>query len=83
MGDRHLTRACERVVSDGRFVVTTDRPNLFAVQPAVSSDGTLTFTPKFLAIGVATVTVRAVDSGGTANGGVDTSPQQTFTITII
>jgi len=65
------------------FVVTTDRPNLFTVQPAVSSDGTLTFTPKFLALGVATVTVRAVDSGGNANGGVDASPPQTFTITII
>jgi hypothetical protein len=63
------------------FVVTTDRPNLFTVQPAVSPDGTLTFTPKVLAIGVATVTVRAVDSGGTANGGADTSPPQTFTIT--
>jgi hypothetical protein len=29
------------------------------------------------------VTVRAVDNGGTANGGSDTSPPQTFTITII
>jgi hypothetical protein len=65
------------------FVVTTDRPNLFTVQPAVSSDGTLTFTPKLLGLGVATVTVRAVDSGGTANGGVDSSSPQTFTITVV
>jgi hypothetical protein len=65
------------------FVVTTDKPNLFTAQPTVSPDGTLTFTPKLLGLGVATVTVRAVDSGGTANGGVDTSPPQSFTITIV
>jgi large repetitive protein len=36
-----------------------------------------------LAPGAATVTVRAIDGGGTASGGSDTSPPQTFTITII
>jgi hypothetical protein len=65
------------------FVVTTSNPGLFAVQPAVSPDGTLTYRPKLLALGVATVTVRAVDSGGTANGGVDTSAAQSCTITIV
>jgi hypothetical protein len=65
------------------FVVTTNNPGLFAAQPAVAPDGTLTYTPHLLALGIATVTVRAVDDGGTANGGSDTSPPQTFTITII
>lgn len=65
------------------FVVTTSNPNLFAVQPAVSPDGTLTYRPKTLALGTATITVRAVDTGGTANGGVDTSAPQSCTITII
>jgi hypothetical protein len=65
------------------FTVTNDNPGLFAAQPALAPDGTLTFTPTLLAIGGATVTVRAVDDGGTANGGSDTSPPQTFTITII
>jgi hypothetical protein len=64
------------------LVVTTDKPGLFLVPPAISSDGTLTYTPRLLGLGVATVTVYAVDDGGTANGGADTSPQQTFTITI-
>src|SRR6185437_15100508 len=32
--------------------------------------------------GAATVTVTAKDDGGTANGGNDTSPPRTFTITI-
>jgi hypothetical protein len=65
------------------FIVTANNPGLFAVQPAVSSDGTLTFTPKLLPLGTTTVTVRAVDNGGTANGGQNTSASQTFTITIL
>ena len=65
------------------FVVTTDNPGLFAVQPTVSADGTLTYTPRLLALGSATVTVRAVDDGGAANGGSDTSPARTFTITAV
>jgi hypothetical protein len=65
------------------FTVTSDNPGLFSVSPAVSSNGTLTYTPALLAIGTANVTVRAVDNGGTANGGVDTSPAQTFTISIL
>ena len=43
--------------------------------------GTLTYTPAANAIGTATVTVTLQDNGGTANGGVDTSAPQTFTIT--
>jgi hypothetical protein len=65
------------------FTVSNDNAGLFAVQPAVAADGTLTYTPALLAVGTATVTVRAVDNGGTANGGNDTSPPQTFTITIL
>jgi hypothetical protein len=65
------------------FIVTNDNPGLFAAQPAVSANGTLTFTPTLLAIGAATVTVRAVDNGGTANGGADTSAPRTFVISII
>jgi hypothetical protein len=65
------------------FIVTNDNPGLFAVQPTVAPNGTLAYTPTLLAVGTATVTVRAVDNGGTANGGSDTSAPQTFTITIL
>ncbi len=58
-------------------------PGLFAVAPAIDPSGTLTFTPLADAFGTATVTVRVKDSGGTANGGIDTSDSQTFTITIL
>ena len=66
------------------FTVSSDNPALFAGggQPAVSADGTLTYTPAPNANGVATVTVRAADDGGTATGGGDTSAPQTFAIAV-
>jgi len=64
------------------FLVINDKPALFATQPAVDATGKLTFTPAVGASGIANVTVDAVDDGGTANGGVDTSAPQTFTISV-
>jgi hypothetical protein len=63
------------------YNVTTDKRELFAEAPTLSSDGTLTFTPQRDAIGTATVRVTVTDSGGTANGGQNTSAPQLFTIT--
>ncbi len=64
------------------FLVSNDNTSLFSAPPSIASDGTLTFTPAPNAFGTATVTVQAHDNGGTANGGVDTSAPQSFTITI-
>jgi uncharacterized repeat protein (TIGR01451 family) len=64
------------------FSVTNDASNLFSSPPAIDSAGKLTFTPKPNMSGTAHVTVVLKDNGGTANGGVDTSPSQTFSITI-
>lgn len=64
------------------FHASNNNNALFSVQPAVSSNGTLTYTPAADANGSATVTVYVQDDGGTANGGVDTSTPQTFTITV-
>jgi hypothetical protein len=64
------------------FVVTNSNTVLFSAQPAISSNGTLTFTPAKNKTGTATVTVKLQDSGGTANGGLNTSTTQTFTIRI-
>lgn len=66
-----------------QFVVEVDDPALFATPPSISPDGTLTFTPAEVASGRATVTVRLQDDGGTANGGLDTSPPQSFVISIL
>ncbi|WP_020472808.1 M12 family metallo-peptidase [Zavarzinella formosa] len=62
------------------FTVTADNTTLFtpAGQPAISPDGTLTFTPAADATGLATVTVYAQDDGTTMFGGVDTSSSKTF-----
>jgi hypothetical protein len=64
------------------FIVSNNNNPLFSVQPAVAANGTLTYTPASGANGVATVTVSLHDNGGVANGGVDTSAPQTFTITV-
>ncbi len=64
------------------FIVGNDNNALFDVQPAVSATGDLTYTPAASASGSATVSVSLHDDGGTADGGVDTSPVQTFTITL-
>ena len=65
------------------FTVTANtNPAFFSAGPAVSPTGELTYTPALNAVGTATLTLVAQDSGGTASGGVDTSAAQTFTITI-
>jgi hypothetical protein len=56
--------------------------NLFSVAPTIASDGTLTYTAAPNAFGTATFDVTVRDNGGTANGGVDTSTTQTFTLTV-
>jgi CSLREA domain-containing protein len=65
------------------FTATVNtNPGLFSVAPAVNSSGTLTYTPAPNAFGDAIVTLVMKDNGGTANGGVDTSIEQAFTISI-
>jgi len=64
------------------FLVTNDFNGLFSAQPAISATGTLTWTTAAGASGIAVVSVRIHDDGGTANGGVDTSAIQTFTISV-
>ncbi|MGI6458005.1 MAG: PKD domain-containing protein [bacterium] len=64
------------------YQVSADNPSLFSMPPAIDADGTLTYTPAADAHGSSTVTVQALDDGGTANGGKDTSPAATCTITI-
>jgi len=62
----------------------TDNTNsaLFSEGPAISSDGTLTYTPAASTSGTATITVELMDDGGTVDGGDDTSDPQTFVINV-
>ena len=61
--------------------VTNSNPALFAVQPTVGLNGTLTLTPAVNANGTALVTLVLQDNGGTANGGVDQTTNS-FTLTV-
>jgi hypothetical protein len=66
------------------FEVSNDCPGLFSQPPAVSPDGTLSYTPAPNAYGTCKVTVVAVDSGGTdACGGSDRSEMCMFFIDVI
>ncbi|MGI0487175.1 cadherin-like domain-containing protein [Pantanalinema rosaneae CENA516] len=65
------------------FNVASSNPSLFTVAPTISPTGVLTYTTAPNANGVAVVTVTLQDSGGTENGGVDTSsPPRIFTINV-
>ena len=66
-----------------QFLVGNSSPGLFSVQPTISSDGVLSYAIAAHASGTAIVTVRLKDSGGTADGGVDTSEPQTFRISVL
>ncbi|MDX2231197.1 MAG: cadherin-like domain-containing protein [Leptolyngbyaceae cyanobacterium bins.349] len=81
------TPAANESTQTPTFVFETSNPSLFTAGPEVvnlsGNTAALTFTPAPDANGVATVTVRLRDDGGTANGGLDTSAPQTFTINVL
>jgi len=62
-------------------ITSNSNSAIFSVQPSVSSSGVLTFTPNSTS-GTATIALNIQDNAGTANGGVDKSADQTFTITV-
>ena len=64
------------------LIVSNSNASLFAVAPAVSSTGTLSYTPATGVSGTALITIALMDNGGTANGGIDTSASQSFNITV-
>ena len=57
-------------------------PTLFTSAPTVAQNGALTYTVAPDNSGSSAFDVRVRDSGGTANGGVDTSVIQRFVITV-
>jgi CSLREA domain-containing protein len=63
-------------------VTNNSNPGLFSSQPSIGTSGSLSYSPALNASGSATITIALKDFGGTTNGGQDTSPEQTFTITV-
>ena len=75
-GDAELTQ-------DLTFTVTgNNNPALFAVSPAISSAGNLTYTPALNANGSATITLTLSDNGSNVAPNANTSGAQSFTITV-
>lgn len=64
------------------LVSAVSNPGLFSAAPVVAADGTLSYTAAADQFGTSQFTVRVRDDGGTANGGIDLSTAQTFTITV-
>ncbi|HUY32914.1 MAG TPA: DUF4214 domain-containing protein, partial [Pirellulales bacterium] len=63
-------------------ILSDTNPGLFSAAPSVSAGGTLSYTPAAGQTGTATLALDLQNSGGTANGGNDTSPPRTFTVTV-
>jgi hypothetical protein len=59
-----------------QFSLSTQNPGMFAIQPQVSAEGTLTYAMASQALGTTEVTVRLTDNGGTANDGANVAEQQ-------
>lgn len=63
-------------------VASNSNPGLFATAPSITGDGTLSIDPLPGASGVATIDVRAVDDGGTTNGGQNQGELYSFVTTV-
>ena len=63
-------------------VTDVSNPTLFTQQPSIDTSGNLSYAVAPNAFGSSTFTVTVQDDGGTADGGIDTSAPQTFTITV-
>ena len=75
-GDPEVTQTTNFVVTPLSGTVN------FSVFPTVSPTGTLSYTSAPDSVGSATFSVRLDDNGGTANGGVNQSADQTFTVSV-
>ena len=64
------------------FIVTTTNSSSFMSQPAVNTNGVLTFRPAANVASTNIISVKLQDNGGTGSGGVNVSATQTFTIVV-
>ena len=64
------------------YIENIDRPELFEIQPELSSDGYLKYKPAKDMFGKANITLYLKDDGSTENNGIDTSEKHSFTIEI-
>ncbi len=61
---------------------TNENPSLFNTQPQLDASGQLTFSTFKNISGTTQLSISLHDDGGTANGGIDTSPNYTLNINV-
>ncbi len=66
---------------DLNFTLDIDNASLFFVQPTIDASGALRYTLASDEYGICNATAVLHDSGGTANGGIDSSTPYIFSIT--
>jgi len=66
-----------------KFIVSTNKDELFDSTPTIFSNGTLQYTPAVNSYGNAVVTVFLQDNGGTYDNGDDSSDSYNFNITVM
>ena len=64
-------------------IISNDNPDLFDIQPAIDSQGRLSFNPEPDTIGIANLSVVGTDNGGTENGGSDSTGVRSLSINIV
>ncbi len=67
---------------DLNFTLDIDNTSLFFVQPTIDASGTLRYTLASDEYGICNATAVLHDSGGTTNGGIDSSTPFVFSITV-
>ncbi|QTA78941.1 Immunoglobulin-like fold-containing protein [Desulfonema limicola] len=72
----------ESVQIPSYIVNNLSSPGLFAQLPSVDSSGSLIYSPASNVSGICTFDIMVMDNGGTANGGINFSPVQTFSIIV-
>lgn len=65
------------------FITNTSNTTLFSEQPVIDPIGNLTYTPAADTSGMALVTITLMDDGGSNNGGVAVSAEETFMIEVL
>jgi alpha-tubulin suppressor-like RCC1 family protein len=64
------------------YQITTDSDSAFTSLPTLSAAGLLSFTPKIYTNKTVVLTIIAVDNGGVAGGGLDTSVPVTLSLVL-
>jgi gliding motility-associated-like protein len=78
-----LAGPSDEILQTLSFSTSNDNNALFEIQPSIDANGKLSFKPAANMFGTSNVSVKINDTGGTDNGGVNESVDQTFVINVL